>query len=136
MDTSTVEVPVDTLGRRVGSRRHRTIEEKLAIVAETRVAGCSVAEVARRHAVNANQVFQWRRQQDQGVLRGRTRRGRVRLLPVQISEEQQRDCLDSPAAGSEGRIEIRLSKEMELRIIGEVAIERVERVLAVLRRTL
>jgi transposase-like protein len=37
-------------------------------VAESRVAGTSVAEVARRHGVNANQVFAWRRQQDQGVL--------------------------------------------------------------------
>jgi len=30
--------------------------------------GASVAEVARRHGVNANQVFTWRLQQEQGVL--------------------------------------------------------------------
>jgi len=29
--------------------------------------GTSVAEVARRHGVNANQVFTWRLQQEQGV---------------------------------------------------------------------
>ena len=48
--------------------RFRTVKEKLQIVAETRVPGVSVFEVARRHEVNANQIFAWRRQQDQGVL--------------------------------------------------------------------
>jgi hypothetical protein len=41
--------------------------------------------------VNANQVFTWRLQQEQGVL-GRRKRGRpaaVKLLPVQVSREAQ-----------------------------------------------
>jgi transposase-like protein len=67
MDTSTaIAAAVDTLGRRVAPRRHRTIEEKVRIVAESRLPGASIAEVARRHAVNANQVFGWRRLADQG----------------------------------------------------------------------
>ena len=36
--------------------------EKRRIVAETLVPGASVSVVARRHDVNANQVFKWRRE--------------------------------------------------------------------------
>ena len=36
--------------------------EKQRIVAETLVPGASVSVVARRHDVNANQVFKWRRE--------------------------------------------------------------------------
>jgi len=45
-------------------RRHRrwSKEEKRRIVAETFEPGASVSVVARRHDVNANQVFAWRRQ--------------------------------------------------------------------------
>jgi len=52
-------VTTDTLGRRTGPRMRHTIEEKLRIVEETRAKGASVAMVARRHHVNANQVFAW-----------------------------------------------------------------------------
>ncbi len=48
-----------------GKRRHRrswSDEEKRRIVAECQGPGTSVSEVARRHDVNANQVFTWRRQ--------------------------------------------------------------------------
>ncbi len=89
MDTTTAISAVDTLGRRVAPRNFRTVDEKIQIVTESRMPGASVAEVARRHGVNANQVFTWRLQQEQGVL-GRRKRGRpaaVRLLPVQVSRE-------------------------------------------------
>ena len=68
MDTSTIKAAIDTLGRRVPRRRHRSVEEKIKIVAETRVAGTSVAEVARRHGVNANQVFSCKRHTAYGLL--------------------------------------------------------------------
>jgi hypothetical protein len=54
-------VTTHTLGRRTGPRTRHTIEEKLRIVEETRAKGASVAMVARRHNLNANQVFAWRR---------------------------------------------------------------------------
>ena len=38
-------------------RRRRSVEEKRRIIEETLEAGASVARVARRLAVNANQVF-------------------------------------------------------------------------------
>jgi transposase len=52
------------------ARRYRTDEEKRRIVEETLVAGASVSIVARRHDVNANQVFAWRRQHRRGELGG------------------------------------------------------------------
>ena len=57
---------------RVGQRprKRRTDEEKRLIVAETDEPGMSVSVVARRHDVNANQVFAWRRQYRRGELGG------------------------------------------------------------------
>jgi transposase len=49
-------------------RRRRSVEEKRRIVEETLEAGASVARVARRHAVNANQVFYWRKKYREGRL--------------------------------------------------------------------
>src|SRR6185312_15719823 len=97
MDTSTAIAATDTLGRRVAPRRHRTVAEKIQIVNESRVPGTSVAEVARRHAVNANQVFAWRRQLDQGVLGRRTRRG-ARLIRVEVSGEAAKQTTQVPAS--------------------------------------
>ncbi|OBR54695.1 transposase [Paraburkholderia tropica] len=49
-------------------RRRRSVEEKLAIVRETFEPGATVSGVARRHQVNANQVFAWRKLFQDGSL--------------------------------------------------------------------
>ncbi len=49
-------------------RRCRSVDEKLAIVRETFEPGASVSGVARRHQVNANQVFAWRKLYQDGSL--------------------------------------------------------------------
>ena len=49
------------MGEGRGSRRQWTEEEKRQIVAQTRIPGMTVAEVARRYEVNASLVFSWRR---------------------------------------------------------------------------
>ena len=49
-------------------RRRRSVDEKLAIVRETFEPGASVSGVARRHQVNANQVFAWRKLHQDGSL--------------------------------------------------------------------
>ena len=58
------------LRSRVGTakKRRRTIKERRDIVEETLVPGASVARVARRHDVNANQVFYWRKLYREGQL--------------------------------------------------------------------
>ena len=52
-------------GRR---RQFRSVEQKRQMVQETLTPGASVATIARRHGVNANQLFSWRRQCRRGVL--------------------------------------------------------------------
>jgi transposase len=134
MDTHTVgqasPVATDTLGRRTAPRRLRTAEEKLRIVRETLVGGASVAEIARRHEVNANLLFSWRRQHEQGVLAERTRPPRAaKMLPVQVA---------TPNASSSGAvastIEIELPCGARVRLIGDVAAERLTAVLSALAR--
>ncbi len=46
----------------------RPLEMKRWIVEQTLAPGASVAQVARRHGVNANQVFAWRKQYREGGL--------------------------------------------------------------------
>ena len=59
-------------------RRSYTQDQKRQIVAETLMAGVSVARVARRHGINANVVFTWRKQLRQATA--------VKLLPVQVAD--------------------------------------------------
>ncbi len=49
-------------------RRQHALDVKRRIVEETFAPGASVSIVARRHDVNANQVFEWRKQYRRGRL--------------------------------------------------------------------
>lgn len=51
-------------------RRRYTTAYKLQLLQETRKPGASIALVARRHNINANTVFRWRREYEAGVLAG------------------------------------------------------------------
>src|SRR5246127_5571340 len=68
-------------------RRRRSVEEKRRIVEETLGAGASVARVAERHAINANQVFAWRKRYREGRM-GKSRK----LLHVTVSDLQRGDA--------------------------------------------
>jgi len=46
----------------VGRRRRWTYEQKARIVAESYLPTTTVSAVARRHALNTNQLFQWRKE--------------------------------------------------------------------------
>jgi transposase len=54
------------------------------MVQETFEPGASVARVAQRYAINANQLFQWRKLYREGLL-GESSNS-LRLLPVNVSE--------------------------------------------------
>ena|SRR5215831_6220603 len=100
------------------TRRRRSAEEKCRIVEETLEAGASVARVARRHAVNANQVFYWRKKYREGRL-GKSPSGK--LLPVTLTDDAlskfgRAGYAPSPSAGS---MEIKLAKGT-LRIAGNI----------------
>ncbi len=51
-----------------GDYRQHPLEFKRALVALSVEPGASVARIARDHGVNANQVFSWRRLDEQGRL--------------------------------------------------------------------
>ena len=72
---------VDTRGR-----KRRSVAEKLLIVQLTMEPGASVAEVARTHGVNANQVFKWRRLFAKGQL---SEARSTALLPVTIAVDPE-----------------------------------------------
>ena len=117
MDTSE-QTTLETI--RLTKRRRRSLEEKRRIVEETLESGASVARVARRHAVNANQVFYWRKKYREGRLgKGRS----SNLLPVAVSDipwSKQVRCASSRSPL--GTMEIKLPKG-QLRITGSVEAE-------------
>ena len=103
---------VDTREEVAAKRRKRWPEAvKRQIVAETRAPGASVSLVARRHDVNANQVFRWRRQYE-AVADGHE----IRLVPVQPSLPSAWPA--APAAA--GMIEIELLSGARVRVSGAV----------------
>ena len=115
MDTSEQTV-IET--SKQAPRQRRSAEEKRRIVEETLEAGASVARVARRHAVNANQVFYWRKKYREGRL-GQSRSSK--LLPVTVT--------DIPRMRSNpGMMEIKLGKG-QLRVTGSVDTEALRTVL-------
>ena len=54
------------LGQEV--RKRKTPQEKIAIIQQTMEPGMTVSHVARLHGINANQIFKWRRQYEDGSL--------------------------------------------------------------------
>jgi transposase len=65
------------------TRRIRTLAEKLSILGEADRPGAEIAAVARRHGINANLVFAWRRLHQRGLLEAQ--RHAPPLLPVEIT---------------------------------------------------
>jgi transposase len=114
MDTSEQTAIEST---RQEKRRRRSVEEKRRIVEETLEAGASVARVARRHAVNANQVFYWRKRYREGQL-GKKRPGK--LLPVTLSDiSWSRSGRAASSSFAVGSMEIKLAKGT-LRVAGNI----------------
>ena len=135
-------VTTDTLGRRTGPRTRHTIEEKLRIVEETRARGASVAMVARRHHVNANQVFAWRQLYRRGLLTPRAAKGDSKMLPVKVStptvlpteRAESAAASQSPSEPKQASrlIEIRLSNGHSIVVRGRVDAEALSRVIDLL----
>jgi transposase len=94
--------------------RRRSIKERREIVEETLLAGASVSRVARRHDVNANQVFYWRKLYREGRLGGSNQ-----LLAVEVTKARSAAGTEEASAPSSGSIEIKLAKG-SLRVFGSV----------------
>ena len=106
-------------------RRRWAVAEKRRIVEQTLAAGGSVARVARAHGVNANQVFQWRRQYRRGLL-GAGNTDAVSLLPVRVAEavasEAARSSGEPRRRTALGMIQVELPKG-QVRITGSIDME-------------
>jgi transposase len=110
-------------------RRHRAWPEsvKREIVAATLLPGSSVARVARRYDVNANQVFAWRRRYRDGAAAP----AELRLLPVTVTPDHPEGM--APARTGE-LIEIVLAGGYRLRVGEGIQAATLRLVLDVLER--
>ena len=125
MGTSDEEARVDSLGRRTGPRRRYSATEKRQILEEAGQRGTSVAVVAQRRGINANQIFFWRRLQRQGLLSDAPSTPPP-LLPVEVVTPtlvptERAVAVAAPSERPErGTIEIEFTGGQRLRIHGRV----------------
>ena len=100
---------VDT--KQEGAKRRRwPLEVKRRLVAETLEPGSSVSTVARRHDVNANQLFKWRHELAEPTA----------LVPVTVVPEPAPGPAGPEPPKVPGRIEIVLSGGVRVKIEGAV----------------
>ena len=114
-----------TLGRK---RRSWTLDEKRRIVDESLEDGASLAEVARRHDLNANQLFTWRRQFG---IEAVELKNLAPILPVTITSEIAAEDSDP---GSSGQMEIVLAEGDRILVWSDVDSAALTRVLKALAR--
>lgn len=113
------------MGQRMARRTKRlwTDEEKRSICFQTTAAGVSVAQVARRYAMNANMIFKWLRDPryapDPEAAENLTV-DTPSFLPVEIVDRPQNNepAPTSEAKSSQSAIEIDIAGGHRLRIIG------------------
>ena len=124
-------------------RRHWSEADKARIVAECDGPGMSVSLVARRHDLNTNMLFTWRRQ-----LRERQRgAGEISFVPAVIApqepagdrpaempREPQTELASTSAPRPTGRIEIVLSDSRRVIVDEGVSAAALARVIGVLER--
>jgi transposase len=116
---------VDTK-QRPGPTKRRQYSEALKhqMVAETQAPGASVSIVARRHDVNSNQLFRWRRQLlPKAVVESSA------MVPVEIGPDGGRPR----RTDREGVIEIVFGCGARVRLRGEVSSETLRQVIELLR---
>ena len=109
-------------------RRSWTRDEKRRIVEESLREGASIAEVARRHEVNANLLFTWRRKM--GV-ESSEQNDPMAILPVTIASEP------APAGrcpDTAGQMEIILAEGKRIIVWADVETAALSRVLKALSR--
>ena len=84
---------------------------------ETLLPGASVSRVARRHDVNANQVFYWRKLYREGQLGSRAE---TQLVPVKVAKDRSVEAVkEDDFLPRSGTLEIKLLKGT-LRVAGNV----------------
>lgn len=102
-----------------GKRRRWALEFKRELVAATFEPGSSVSLVARRHDINANQLFKWRRELA-GAPAAPMELARVEVMPTPPSGPLIEVGPAVPAKSAAGRIEITLPLGVRVKIEGSV----------------
>jgi transposase len=110
-------------------RRQYSEALKRQMVAETQAPGASVSIVARRHDVNSNQLFRWRRQLlPKAVVESGA------MMPVEIAPDGGGSDGGQPRrTDREGVIEIAFGGGARVRLRGEVSSEALRQVIELLR---
>ena len=109
-------------------RRSWTLEDKRRIVDESLVDGASLAEVARRHDLNANKLFTWRRQFGIEPVEPKAPGP---ILPVTITSETAAEEFEPE---SSGHMEIVLAEGDRILVWSDVETAALTRVLKALAR--
>ena len=131
---------VASAGARARRRRRAWSEaEKKQIVEETLRPGASVSIVARRHDLNANLLFTWRRQLRKGDAAGETAGFVPAVIAGIASAPARRNAESVGAAGASasemaGRIEIVLAGGARVIVDNDVSSAALARVIGVLER--
>jgi transposase len=132
-------------GQEMRPQRHRrvwTAAEKQRLVAETLEPGASVSRVARRHDLNANRLFTWRRQARRGELGNSvpvaTAPEGLRLIPIEIAVAGDAQPAKRVPSGEDhpGVIEIALPSGVRVRVGALVDEPALRRVLTAIRGAL
>src|SRR6056297_2788322 len=125
------------VGKKGQKKRFWSDEEKRSICAQASASGVSVAQVARRYAMNANLIFKWLKDPRFCPAAGETPSGpdgRCVFLPVEISGatiDQRTDDRAMGTAGSESalllahRVDITLSDGRRVVVEGPTALSSV-----------
>ena len=109
-------------------RRSWTGDEKRRIVEESLEPGVSIAKVARRYNLNANQLCTWRRQQGVSTT---TLHNSGSILPVTINPETLSSTDDSP--GASGQMEIVLAEGDRIIVWSDFEVAALSRAIKALR---
>jgi transposase len=109
-------------------RRSWTGDEKRRIVEESLEPGVSIAKVARRYNLNANQLCTWRRQQGVSTT---TLQNSGSILPVTLNPEMLSSTEDSP--GASGQMEIVLAEGDRIIVWSDFEVAALSRAIKALR---
>jgi transposase len=101
----------------VQRRRRFTAKQKRQIVEDALASGGSFSVAARRHNVNANLLFKWRQQYEQGQLDPEMET--TQLVPVTITSDNTQVPVPQPSRlPRAGRLEIALANGHRLTVTG------------------
>ena len=113
-------------------RRRYEVGFKRQVVAETLVEGATVAALARRHGLNANLVFNWRK--DKRFNGGAADSGGL-FLPVEIASSPANGLVSIPGSPTTSHyFDIEVGGKVRLRCREDISKEALSRILSALRR--